>query len=112
MGKLSQNPLQTVVLGVVLNFDELYLQARMDFLTKLKFYHQILRAPILAQSDESCKFWVENKRLPPPSVKYFDNHPHIGEQRNRAYVAKKMWKKIYDVFIRLQWRQTYLSHKL
>ena len=42
MVKLSQNPLQTVVLGVVLNFDELYLQAQMDFLTKLKFYHQLL----------------------------------------------------------------------
>ena len=42
MGKLSQNPRQTVVLGVVLNFDGLYLPAQMDFLTKLKFYHQIL----------------------------------------------------------------------
>ncbi len=42
MGKLSQKPLQTVVLGVVLNFDELYLQAQMVFLSKLKFYHQIL----------------------------------------------------------------------
>ena len=42
MGKLSQNPLQTVVFGVVFNFDALYLQAQMDFLTKLKFYHQLL----------------------------------------------------------------------
>ena len=39
MGKLSQNPRETVVLGVVLNFDGLYLPAQMDFLTKLKFYH-------------------------------------------------------------------------
>ena len=43
MGKLSQNPLQTVVLGVVLNFDELYLQAQMDFFTKLKFCHQLVQ---------------------------------------------------------------------
>ena len=32
-------------------------------------------APFLAQSDESCKFWVENKRLPPLSVKFRNNHP-------------------------------------
>ena len=33
--KLSQNPLQIVVLGVVLNFDELYLQTQIDFVIKL-----------------------------------------------------------------------------
>ena len=42
MGKLSQNPRETVVLGVVLNFDGLYLPAQMDFLTKLSFFHQLL----------------------------------------------------------------------
>ena len=28
--------------------------------------HELSGARFLAQSDESCKFWVENKRLPPP----------------------------------------------
>ena len=32
--------------------------------------HELSGARFLAQSDESCKFWVENKRL-------VDNHPHI-----------------------------------
>ena len=62
MGKLSQNPLQAVVLGVILNFDDLYLQAQ---ILSSNTTHELSGARFLAQSDESCKFGVGNKRLPP-----------------------------------------------
>ena len=42
--------------------------------------HELSGARFLAQSEQSCKFWAKNKRLPPPSFKYFDNHPH-----NKSY---------------------------
>ena len=62
--------------GVVFDFDELYLLAQIDFLTKLKFYHQLLsmNCPDLDfQHNWSIpvRFGTETKDHPPPLLVQF-----------------------------------------
>ena len=75
MGKLSQNPLQTVVLGgssqlrraLSPSSDGLFDQTQI--LSSITI-HELSGARFLAQLEQSCKFCAKNKRLPPsqPSI--------------------------------------------